>query len=108
MKLLRSTLPVAAAVTLLVNACAPAPHKTSASRSAGTTSTMNTTDTAADPYLWLEDVTGDKALDWVRQQNAQSTNELTAAPEFEKTRQQLLTILDSKERIPMVSKYGRH
>src|SRR5579862_3112914 len=60
----------------------------------------------ADPFLWLEDVTGQKALDWVRQQNAVSTNELESAPEFEPIRQRLLSIMDSKERIPYVAKHG--
>lgn len=27
-------------------------------------------DTPPDPYLWLEDVTGDKPLEWVRERNA--------------------------------------
>jgi prolyl oligopeptidase len=59
-----------------------------------------------DPYLWLEDVTGARALDWVRAQNGVSTNELEAAPDFEPIRQRLLAIHDSKERIPFVTKYG--
>ncbi len=59
-----------------------------------------------DPYLWLEDVTADKSLDWVKAQNAQSTAELRARPEYEPIRQQLLKILDSKERIPGVAKHG--
>jgi prolyl oligopeptidase len=60
-----------------------------------------------DPYLWLEDVTGDKALDWVRQQNAMSTNELQARAEFEPMRRRLLSIMDSKDRIPFVTKHGK-
>lgn len=67
--------------------------------------TMNTT--AADPYLWLEDVTAAKSLDWVRQQNALSTKELEASPDFAPLRQRLLAILDSKERIPSVAKHGK-
>src|SRR6185436_8078732 len=59
-----------------------------------------------DPYLWLEDVTGEKALDWVKQQNAVSTRELEASPSFEATRQRLLSIMDSKERIPYITKHG--
>src|SRR3974390_1534494 len=35
-----------------------------------------------DPYLWLEDVTGDKALEWVRAENAISTQELEGSPDF--------------------------
>src|SRR5208282_301246 len=61
---------------------------------------------ADDPYLWLEDVTGDRALTWVRAQNALSTKELEAAPDFEPMRKRLLSILDSRERIPYVSKHG--
>ena len=72
------------------------------SGSAESTATAPTTD----PYLWLEDVTGSNALTWVREQNAVSTNELEAAPEFEKIRTRLLSIMDSKERIPYVGKHG--
>jgi prolyl oligopeptidase len=60
-----------------------------------------------DPYLWLEDVTGERALNWVRQQNAVSTNELQFAPVFEPIRRRVLSIMDSKERIPYVAKHGR-
>ncbi|HZR19285.1 MAG TPA: prolyl oligopeptidase family serine peptidase [Verrucomicrobiae bacterium] len=63
--------------------------------------------TSADPYLWLEDVTGSNALNWVRQQNAIATNELESLPIFEPTRRRLLSIMDSKERIPYVAKHGR-
>jgi prolyl oligopeptidase len=59
-----------------------------------------------DPYLWLEDVTGEQALGWVREQNTVSTRELESSPDFEPIRQRLLTILDSKERIPYVAKHG--
>src|SRR5215471_5317820 len=59
-----------------------------------------------DPYLWLEDISGEKALNWVRQQNATSQKELEALPDFEATRKRLLDILDSKEKIPYVSKHG--
>jgi prolyl oligopeptidase len=65
------------------------------------------TDANVDPYLWLEDVTGERSLNWVRQQNAVSTNELQFAPVFEPIRRRLLSIMDSKERIPYVAKHGR-
>lgn len=61
---------------------------------------------ADDPYLWLEDVTGDRALAWVKEQNAQSTRELESSPDFDPLRQRLLSILDSKEKIPYVAKHG--
>src|ERR1051325_3496746 len=65
------------------------------------------TNDPSDPYLWLEDVTGEKAIAWGREQNALSQRELEAAPDFNTNRQRLLAILDSKERIPGVAKYGR-
>ncbi|MBI2920550.1 MAG: S9 family peptidase [Planctomycetes bacterium] len=61
---------------------------------------------APDPWLWLEDVGGERSLAWVREQNAVSQAELEAAPEFEPIRRRLLEILDSRERIPRVSKRG--
>jgi prolyl oligopeptidase len=68
-----------------------------------TSTTRPMTDTPPeDPYLWLEDVTGDKALDWVRAQNAVSQAELEAVPGFEALRDRLLAIYDSKDRIPGV------
>ena len=33
-----------------------------------------------DPWLWLEDVDSDRALDWVRARNAESERELGALP----------------------------
>jgi prolyl oligopeptidase len=63
--------------------------------------------TSIDPYLWLEDVTGDRALDWVRQQNAISTKELENSPDFQPVRQRFVEILNSHDRIPYVIKRGR-
>ena len=65
-----------------------------------------TTGEPVDPYLWLEDVSGEKALNWVRQQNSTSQKELESLPDFEATRKRILAILDSKEKIPYVSKHG--
>jgi len=59
-----------------------------------------------DPYLWLEEVTGEKALDWVKARNAESGKELAEAPGFAALKADLLKILDSKERIAFVSKSG--
>lgn len=61
---------------------------------------------ADDPYLWLEEVLGDKALQWVRERNAVSQKELTARPEYAPVRAQLLEVLNSKDRIPYVSRRG--
>ena len=61
-----------------------------------------------DPYLWLEDVTGDKALEWVRARNAKTQSKFEADPNFNKLRDDLLAILDSDARIPMVNKSGEY
>src|SRR5262249_49094269 len=60
----------------------------------------------ADPYLWLEDVTGERALTWAREQNAIAQRELETSPEFAAIHPRILEILDSKARIPGVSKHG--
>jgi prolyl oligopeptidase len=59
-----------------------------------------------DRFLWLEDVTGDKSLDWARARNAESATVL-ATPEEAALEKRILDILDSKERIPEVDKHGR-
>ncbi|MFM7561522.1 MAG: prolyl oligopeptidase family serine peptidase [Planctomycetota bacterium] len=59
-----------------------------------------------DPWQWLEDVTGEKALDWVRARNKVSQSALESDPGFGKLKSDLLAILDSDARIPMVSKQG--
>jgi len=59
-----------------------------------------------DPYLWLEEVEGAKALDWVRGHNAKTEAELATTPEFKALESELLAIYDSTERIPDVYKQG--
>jgi prolyl oligopeptidase len=66
------------------------------------------TQLSEDPYLWLEEVTGPKALEWAKRQNTESTRELEAHPEFEPIRRRLLAILDSKEKIPLARMQGRY
>lgn len=63
---------------------------------------------ADDPYRWLEDVTGERALAWVREHNAQAEKEFGADPRYEPLRKQLVAILDSNERIPYVTRMGEH
>ena len=60
-----------------------------------------------DPYLWLEDVSGEKALEWVKQQNAATQPAIEASPGFRELHQRLLGIYNSRERIPQVRKRGQ-
>ena len=59
-----------------------------------------------DPYLWLEEVEGEKALEWVKERSAKDTAELEAVPEFAPIHARLLEIYNSRERIPSVSIQG--
>src|SRR5271154_896419 len=60
-----------------------------------------------DTNIWMEEVTGEKPLEWVRQQNAVSTKELENTPGFASLQEKFLGILNSKERIPAVVKHGK-
>ncbi|ATD66087.1 S9 family peptidase [Luteimonas chenhongjianii] len=62
--------------------------------------------TMSDPHQWLEAVTDEKALDWVRAQNAKAEAELAATPEFKQLEADLLGIYDSDDKIPAVYKQG--
>ncbi len=53
-----------------------------------------------DPFLWLEDVEGQRALDWVRARNTRSLGVLQADPRFARFQDAALRILEAKDRIP--------
>ncbi len=59
---------------------------------------------ADDPFLWLEDVGGMQALDWVRARNAESQHALEARPDYAPTYAKLLSIYNSRDRIPSVTR----
>ncbi len=60
---------------------------------------------ADDPYLWLEDVTGDDALGWVRAHN-EPTLATFGGERFEQMRAEALEVLDTDARIPYVRRRG--
>ena len=53
-----------------------------------------------DPFIWLEDVQGEKALAWAKDESTKTTKVLEAQPEYEPIYKRTLEILDSKEKIP--------
>ena len=53
-----------------------------------------------DPYVWLEDVHGEKPLAWVKQQNGKSLAVLKADPHYQSNYDFILKVLDAKDRIP--------
>lgn len=59
-----------------------------------------------DPYQWLEEVQGERALAWVRERNAVSAKVLQSRPEYKGLRQDLAGVLNAKDRIPYVKRMG--
>ena len=81
---MRRLLAVAALAGLSACATTPAPESAAASR---------------DPYLWLEDIHGDRALAQVKEWNAKTVAALTADPAYERDRAEARAILDDESQI---------
>ncbi|HEU0310629.1 MAG TPA: prolyl oligopeptidase family serine peptidase [Sphingomicrobium sp.] len=56
---------------------------------------------ADDPYLWLEEIEGARAIAQVKEWNAETEAALTAMPGFEERRTRALTLLNDPNRIAM-------
>jgi prolyl oligopeptidase len=63
-------------------------------------------DAADDPYIWLENVQGEKALSWVKERNAETVKEFESSGAFKKLESDILAIMDSKDKIPEVKREG--
>ncbi len=61
-----------------------------------------------DPYLWLEDIDGDTAMNWVKARNAETEAKWASGPDFDARVQRLRSILDSDARIPGITTIGDH
>ena len=60
----------------------------------------------ADPWLWLEEIDGPKALDWVQARNAATERTLTATPDYAALYRDALAVLDGASRVPDVVQRG--
>jgi prolyl oligopeptidase len=58
-----------------------------------------------DPYLWLENIDGEEALDWVRERN-DATIAALEDDDFRRMRAEALEVLDTDTRIPYVRRRG--
>lgn len=67
---------------------------------------MSADPSAEDPFLWLEDVLGERALAWVGARNRESQSELTALPSYAELRPRLLAVLNARDCIPQVTRRG--
>ena len=61
------------------------------------------TETASDPFQWLEEVEGKTALDWVGAENKRSLDLLQADPRYEALHTAALKIVNASDRVPMPS-----
>ncbi len=61
-----------------------------------------------DPYLWLEEVEGQRAMEWVLARSAETAAELTACPGYETLFRETLNIITSAERIAYPQILGEH
>jgi len=58
---------------------------------------------ADDPFTWLEEIRGERALAWARAENARTLGELQADPRYQANYERALQILQARDRIPAVS-----
>ncbi|WP_245283369.1 hypothetical protein [Bradyrhizobium sp. WSM2793] len=56
-----------------------------------------------DPFLWLEEAEGPRALAWAQAENERTLGSLESDPRYDRFYQDALTILQAKDRIPSVS-----
>jgi prolyl oligopeptidase len=52
-----------------------------------------------DPFLWLEEVEGERALTWVREQNARTLEELQADPRLKQLEGEALAIYEAQDKL---------
>ncbi|MER5361090.1 prolyl oligopeptidase family serine peptidase [Streptomyces sp. NPDC002785] len=62
--------------------------------------------TDEDPYLWLEDIEGEAALEWVAERNAETESVLAADAGFASLKERLREVLDASDRIPYTVRRG--
>jgi prolyl oligopeptidase len=78
------------ALTLAACAATPAPNS-------------DTQAMTEDPYLWLEEIEGERALAWVREQNTRSLAALEADPRYAQLHADALAIANNRDRLPLGS-----
>jgi len=53
----------------------------------------------SDPYIWLEEVQDEKAINWAREQNKLSDEALTTLPVYSELRDRFIDVFNDRERI---------
>lgn len=67
----------------------------------GSCSTSGSTHMSNDPYLWLEDIEGARALDWVREQNTRSLAALESDARYPQLHADALALANTHDRLPL-------
>ncbi len=60
-------------------------------------------DQTDDPFLWLEEIEGERAMAWVHEHNARTFEILQGDPRYADLHAQALAVVESRERIPFAS-----
>lgn len=89
-----------AALLLAAGAAPVAMAQATVSASAASTAPGFAASEATDPYLWLEEVEGARAMEWVKAHNETSLGTLQGDPRYESLHQQALDLVQSRDRIP--------
>jgi prolyl oligopeptidase len=87
-----------AGLTILATAALLAAHSAAAQKPAP--------DTTSDPFLWLEDAHGARAMAWVTTENSKTTAVLEKDPHFPGLYHDALTLAEASDRIPFVEFNG--
>src|SRR3569623_420262 len=66
-------------------------------------SAQNAAPPADDPFTWLEEIRGERALTWARAENARTLGELQSDPRYQANFDFALQILQARDRFPAVS-----
>ena len=90
----QNTLGAAVIAALLMSGCA-------AQTATAPSPPQQTEAAAADPYLWLEEVEGERALAWVHEQNNRSLPVLETDPRYEPLLNAALEVAQSRDRLAL-------
>ncbi|MFA4938060.1 prolyl oligopeptidase family protein [Brevundimonas sp.] len=88
-----------ASTSLTSVSMAHTPDESSASAPSPAPGGFATSD-ATDPYLWLEEVEGERAMEWVKAHNERTFAVLQGDARYEPLHQQALEIVQAQDRIP--------
>ena len=86
-------------------AATPAPQVVTAPVTS--TPTAPVSNNGDDPYLWLEEVEGERAMAWVKEHNAKSLGILQGDPRYQRYHDAALKILEATDRIAFPQFRGR-